>query len=150
MTTVNIYLTFDGNCKEAFEFYQTVFKAEIPHMSTFGEMPPQEGQPPMPDEMKNRIMHVSLPISKETVLMGSDSGGEWAANLKPGNNFSISVNTDNAEEAQRIFNALADGGSITMPLAKTFWEAYFGMLTDKFGINWMVNCDLKTHKKFDN
>ena len=70
-------------------------------------------------------------------------------NYKMGNNFTISVNTDNTDEATRIFNALADGGKITMPLEKTFWESYFGMLTDRFGINWMVNCELKEHKNFE-
>ena len=98
------------------------------------------------DEMKDQIMHISLPISKETVLMGSDAGGEWAPGLKVGNNFSISVNTDTTEEVDRIFNALAEGGNITMPVDKTFWGSYFGMLTDKFGISWMVGCELEAHK----
>lgn len=149
MTTVNVYLTFDGDCRQAFEFYQSVFGGAFSYVGTFGEMPPQEGMPPISEEMKNRIMHISLPISKETVLMGSDAGGEWAPNLRIGNNFSISVNTDDIEKADKIFNALAEGGTTTMPLAKTFWEAYFGMLTDKFGINWMINCDLASHKKFE-
>ena len=144
MTTVNIYLTFDGNCKEAFNFYKSVFGGEFPYVGTFGEMPPQEGVPPISEEHKNRIMHISLPISKETILMGSDSGGEWGPDLKVGTNFSISVNTDTTEEADRIFNALANGGTIKMPIAKAFWNSYFGMLTDKFGINWMLNCELKT------
>jgi len=147
MTTVNIYLTFDGNCREAFEFYKAVFNGEFPHVSTFGEMPPQEGKPPMPAELKDKIMHISLPISEETILMGSDAGGEWSPDLQMGNNFSISVNTDNVEEAQRIFNVLSDGGKIKMPLEKTFWGAYFGMLTDKVGINWMVNCEIKSNSK---
>ncbi|RSK38261.1 VOC family protein [Mangrovimonas spongiae] len=149
MTTVNIYLTFNGNCKQAFDFYKSIFGGEYPYVGTFGEMPPQEGMPPIPEEMKAKIMHISLPISKETMLMGSDSGGEWAKKLKQGNNFSVSVNVDNTEEADRIFNALSEGGNITMPLAKTFWESYFGMLTDKFGINWMVSCELSTHKTFE-
>lgn len=149
MTTVNIYLTFEGNCREAFEFYKSVFGGNFQYVGTFGEMPPQEGMPPISDDFKDKIMHISLPISKETALMGSDTGGEWAQNLKQGNNFTISVNTDTTEEADRIFNALANSGNITMPLAKTFWEAYFGMLTDKFGINWMVNCELASHKKFE-
>ena len=71
--------------------------------------------------------------------MGSDTGGEWAATFKQGNNFSISVNADSREEAERIFNGLAAGGSVTMPLGKTFWSECFGMLTDKFGINWMMS-----------
>lgn len=149
MITVNAYLTFDGKCKTAFDFYKSIFGGEFDYMGTFGEMPPQEGMPPMPEEMKSRIMHVSLPISAETRLMGSDTGGEWGASHKVGNNISMSVNTKDKAEAERIFNALADGGNITMPIADTFWEAYFGMLTDKFGINWQVNCESAAHQKFE-
>mgnify|MGYP001082654568 CR=1 FL=1 len=141
MTTINIYLTYEGQCKQAFEFYKSILGGEFDHISTFGEMPPQEGMPPMPDEMKDSIMHVSLPISKETTLMGSDTGGEWAPNHTVGNNFSISINTDSKEKAEEYFNGLADGGHVTMPLGKTFWSDCYGMLTDKFGINWMVSCD---------
>ena len=142
MTTINVYLTFNGNCKEAFEFYKSVLGGEFSYVGTFGEMPPQEGIPSLPEELKNQIMHISLPISKETVLMGSDAGGEWAPKLNVGNNFSISLLTETIEEADRIFYALSEGGKITMPLGNQFWGAYYGMLTDKFGINWMVNCDL--------
>ena len=141
MTTINIYLTFLGNCKEAFEHYRSIFGGEFATMSTFAEMPPQEGMPPIPDEMKDHIMHVSLPISKETTLMGSDTGGDWAPDFKVGNNFSVSVSTDTKEESDRIFQALSEGGKVTMPMADTFWNSYFGMLTDKYGINWMVGCD---------
>ncbi|MCP3931031.1 MAG: VOC family protein [Bacteroidetes bacterium] len=147
MTTVNIYLTYDGNCEQAFDFYQSVFGGEFTSKNLFKDMPPQEGMPPMSEEMKNKIMHISLPISKETILMASDAGGGWSPPLQMGNNFSISVNTDNAEEAVRIFNGLAEGGEIKMPLEKSFWGAYFGMLTDKYGINWMVNCELASHTK---
>jgi PhnB protein len=143
MTTVNVYLTFDGNCRQAFDFYKSVFGGEFPYVGTFGEMPPQEGMPPIPDNMKDLIMHISLPISKETSIMGSDAGGEWASTVKTGNNFSISVNTGTIEDADRIFNGLADGGTVKLPIAKTFWGAYFGMLTDKFDINWMVSCEMK-------
>jgi len=89
-------------------------------------------------------MHISLPISTETVLMGSDTGGEWVANYKEGNNFSISINTDKTEEADRIFAELSKDGDVTMPMNKTFWGSYFGMFTDKFGINWMISVDLKS------
>lgn len=146
MTTVNIYLTFNGNCKVAFDFYKNVFGGDFPYVGTFGEMPSQDGMPSIPDSMKNKIMHISLPISAETVLMGSDAGGEWSPEIKQGNNFSISVKTDNTEEADRIFDALSEGGQITMPIAKAFWEEYFGMLTDQFGINWMVSCALPNQK----
>lgn len=143
MTLVNVYLTFDGNCEEAFLFYQSVFGGEIPYMGRFKEIPPQEGIPPLPKEMEEKIMHVSLPISKETILMGSDTGGEWAPSIVKGNNFSISVTTDTKEEADRLFKGLSEGGKITMPIEVTFWGDYFGMFTDKFGINWMVSYNTK-------
>lgn len=139
MTTVNVYLNFDGNCGEAFQFYKSVFGGEFPHISRFADMPPQEGMPPFSEEMANRIMHVSLPISKETMLMGSDTGGEWASSFQQGNNFAISINTDSKEEADRLFNGLSSGGKVTMPMADTFWGDYFGMFTDKFGVNWMMS-----------
>ena len=139
MTTVNVYLTFNGNCKQAFDFYKTVFGGDFSYVGTFGEMPPQEGMPPMPDEMKSQIMHITLPISKETVLMGSDTGGARAPDVKAGNNFSISIATDSVENADRYFNALSEGGEEKMPMNQTFWGDYFGMCTDQFGINWMVS-----------
>ncbi|MCW9065479.1 MAG: VOC family protein, partial [Ignavibacteriaceae bacterium] len=119
MTTVNVYLTFNGNCEEAFNFYKTIFGGDFPYVGRFKDMPPHEGSKPIPKELGEKIMHMSLPISKETSLMGSDVGGEWSSNYKMGNNFTISVNTDNTDEATRVFNALADGGKITMPLDKT-------------------------------
>lgn len=143
MTTINVYLTFDGDCEEAFNLYKSVLGGEYAAFSRFGEMPPQEGMPPLPEEHKNRVMHVSLPVSKETVLMGSDTGGEWASNHVVGNNFSVSIGTDSKEEADRIFAALSADGQATMPMDNTFWGSYFGMLTDKFGINWMVSFDLQ-------
>lgn len=138
MTSVNIYLTFNGNCEEAFHFYKSVFGGEFPYVGRFADMPPMDGMK-MGEEEANRIMHISLPISAETALMGSDTGGEWAPNFAPGNNFSVSVNTDSKEEADRIYTALSAGGQQTMPMSVTFWESYFGMLTDKFGINWMLS-----------
>ena len=142
MTTVNIYLTFEGDCKEAFELYRSVFGGEFEMISTFAEMPPQEGMPPLSDEMKNKIMHVTLPIGGETALMGSDVAGDWGPDLIVGNNFSISIRPENTDEADRIFHALAEGGKVIRPMEKTFWNAYFGVLIDRFGINWMVNCTL--------
>jgi PhnB protein len=139
MASVNVYLNFNGNCEEAFTFYKSVFGGEYPYIGRFKDMPPQEGMPPMPEEMGNRIMHVSLPISKETMIMGSDTGGEWAKTYQQGNNFAISINASSKEEADRLFNGLSEGGQVTMPLANTFWGDYFGMFTDKFGINWMMS-----------
>jgi PhnB protein len=139
MTTVNVYLNFNGNCLEAFQFYQSVFGGEFPYVGKFSDMPPQEGMPAMSDADQNRIMHISLPISAETMLMGSDTGGEWSSGFTQGNNFSISINTDSPENADRLFNGLSDGGQVTMPMEKTFWGDYFGMFTDKFGVAWMVS-----------
>ena len=138
MATVNIYLTFNGNCEEAFKFYQSAFGTEISYMGRFKDMPAGEGPKLKPGE-ENRIMHVTLPISKETMLMGSDTGGEWASDYSQGNNFSISITADSKEESEKLFKGLLAGGTVTMPLAKTFWADSFGMVTDKFGISWMIS-----------
>src|SRR4029079_10529265 len=140
MTLVNVYLTFNGNCEEAFNFYKSVFGGEFPYLGRYKDMPAEDGKQTASEDAE-KIMHVSLPVSKETMLMGSDTGGEWASNYSQGNNFAISITTDTKEEADRIFNALSAGGTVTMPMNKTFWGDYFGMFTDKFGISWMVNYD---------
>ena len=114
MATVNIYLTFNGNCEEAFKFYQSVFGGEIPYMGRFKDMPPGEDSKLNPGE-ENRIMHVSLPISKETMLMGSDTGGDWASGYSQGNNFTISITADSKQEADKLFKGLSAGGKVTMP-----------------------------------
>lgn len=146
MTTVNIYLTFNGNCEEAFNFYKSVFGGEFSYIGRFSEMPPQEGMTMDPKDA-NKIMHIGLPIGGDTMIMGSDTGGEWAASYKQGNNFSISINTDSRENADRLFNKLSAGGNATMPMADMFWGDYYGMLTDQFGINWMVSYNAEQQKK---
>lgn len=145
MTTVNVYLNFDGNCEEAFNFYKSVFGGEFSYIGRYKEMPPVEGKP-LSQEDAEKIMHVGLPVSTETVLMGSDTGGEWAASFKQGNNFGISINTDSKDEADRLFNGLSAGGTVTMPMNATFWGDYFGMFTDKFGVNWMVSFAMPKEK----
>ncbi len=142
MATVNAYLTFEGNCEAAFNFYRSAFGGEFRDLNRFSEMPPQEGMPATSEEMKNRIMHVSLPISAETILMGSDTMPGMGPDMTAGNNFSISIGVSSKEEADKLCDALSADGKVTMPLEVTFWGAYFGMWTDKFGINWMVNYDL--------
>jgi PhnB protein len=141
MASVNVYLNFNGNCEEAFIFYKSVFGGEFQYIGRFNEMPPSEHTDKMTVTDGEKIMHVSLPVGKETVLMGSDTGGEWAPGFLPGNNFSMSINTDSKEEAEKLFKGLSNGGKVTMPLNKTFWSDCFGMFTDKFGINWMVSFD---------
>ena len=139
MATVNIYLTFNGNCEEACNFYKSVFGGEIPYLGRYKDMPAdKDGNKCAPGD-EEKIMHVSLPISKETVLMGSDTGGEWASSFLQGNNFSISINADSTAEADKLFGGLSEGGKVMMPMNKTFWGDYFGMFADKFGINWMVS-----------
>lgn len=146
MTTVNVYLTFNGNCLEAFEFYKSVFGGEFPYVGRYKDMPAEGGNKCLPED-DEKIMHISLPISQETVLMGSDTGGEWAASFSQGNNFSISINTDSKEKADQFFNGLSAGGQVTMPMMSTFWGDYFGMFTDKFGVNWMVGFNEKPMQK---
>ena len=114
-------------------------------MGRFKEMPPQGGKP-LPPEDAEKIMHISLPIGKNTMLMGSDTGGDWASNISIGNNIAISITADSKADADRIFNALAKGGTVTMPLASTFWGDYFGMCQDKFKINWMMSFNDKQQK----
>lgn len=143
MATVNVYLIFDGNCEEAFNFYKSVFGGEFHYVSRYKDMPIEDGCEPLNDNDSNKIMHVTLLISKETCLMGSDTGGKWASNLKQGNNFSISINTDSKDEADKLFNNLSVSGQVIMPMDKPFWGTYFGMFTDKFGINWMISYDEK-------
>ena len=141
MAAVNPYFTFNGTCEEAFTFYKSVFGGEFAMIGKMKDMPPMEGCPSVSEADGNRIMHVSLPISKETILMGSDTMDSFGPQVVAGNNFSISINTDSTEEADKLFAGLSAGGKVTMPMAKSFWGAYFGMFTDKFGINWMINFD---------
>ncbi len=146
MATVNPYLTFNGTCEAAFTFYKSVFGGEFPYIGKFKDMPPAEGCPPVSEEDGNKIMHVSLPISKETILMGSDSSEAFGQVTIAGNNFSVSINAESKEEAEKLFNGLSAGGNVSMPMNQTFWGAYFGMFTDKFGIMWMVNFDTQESK----
>ena len=137
MPAINPYLTFLGNCEEAFNFYKSVFGGEFTYIGRFSEMPP-DAEHPMSEEDKNKVMHVSLPIGGN-ILMGSDTGGEWASKTIVGNNISVSISAGSKEEADKIYKGLAEGGVAFMPMSNTFWGDYFGMLTDKFGINWMMS-----------
>lgn len=137
MTTINVYLNFNGNCEEAFLFYQSAFGGEFAHIGRFGEMPESE-EHKVSDTDKNKIMHVSLPIGN-TVLMGSDVGGEWSPDFKQGNNFAVAIDAETKEKADQLFADLSKDGQVTMPINQTFWGDYFGMFTDKFGVNWMIS-----------
>lgn len=141
MATVNSYLTFNGTCEAAFNFYKSVFGGEFTYVGRFNEMPPSDNQEPISEEAGNLIMHVSLPISAETVLYGSDTSEAFGQSITVGDNISISINASSREEADRLFTGLSSHGLIKMPLSDTFWGAYFGIFTDKFGIHWMMNFD---------
>lgn len=138
---VNPYLNFNGNAKEAFDFYKSVFGGEFSAVQTFGEMP--EGENQMPDEEKDRIMHIALPIGKDTILMGSDISESMGMKLNQGNSVYISLHPDTKEEAERLYKELSADGKIEMKFQKMFWGAWFASFTDKFGVMWMVNWEEK-------
>jgi PhnB protein len=139
-TGINTYLHFRDNSEEAFNFYKSVFGGDFLMLQRHKEGPP--GIKLKPEE-ENRILHVSLPVGKN-VLMASDSIESMASShdgwqLKPGNNFSLSVDAESKAEADRLHAALSSGGKVTMPMGDQFWGAYFGMCKDKFGIQWMIS-----------
>ena len=131
---VNAYLHFNGNCAEAFKFYEKALGAKELMMMTYGESPSQPGMSPA---MAKKIIHARIQVGN-TLLMGSDAPPERFH--KP-QGFAVSIGCDKPEEADRIYNALSAGGQATMPIQKTFWAERFGMFTDKFGIAWMINCE---------
>ncbi|HEX8396594.1 MAG TPA: VOC family protein [Pyrinomonadaceae bacterium] len=143
MAIINIYLHSEGKTEEAFNFYKSVFGGEFCTFLRYSDMPDQSGFGEVSESEKAKIMHVALPIGNGNTLMGADTPEFMRHEIKPGNNFSISISTDSREETERIFNGLSTDGKVTMPLAKTFWSEYFGMCSDKFGILWMVNFDGK-------
>jgi len=145
MTKVNPYLTFNGNCEEAFRFYKLAFGGEFLYIGRYKDVPPADQQT-FQVENKDKIMHVTLPISKETLLMGCDSAEASGQGAIFGNNICLSISTDRKEEADRLFNQLSAGGQIKMLMNQTFWGAYFGVFADKFGINWTISFDSKESK----
>ncbi len=144
MTTVNVYLNFDGNCEEAFTFYKSVFGKEFTYLSRFKDIPSQAAFPAIDSKHANKILHVSLPISQETSLMGCDNIEDNSGAFQHGNNFSISITSDSKNEADRLFRALSKDGKIQSPMRDAFWGDYFGQFTDKFGINWMIIVEPKS------
>lgn len=135
MATINVYLNFSGNAEEAFNFYKSIFGGDFSDVNRYGEMPDADK---LTDEQKNAIMHIGLPVGDFT-LMGADVLASMGQQVTVGSNVHLSIQADSKEEADKLFNGLAAGGTVKMPLADTFWDAYFGMLEDKYGIHWMVN-----------
>jgi PhnB protein len=128
------YLNFNGNCKAAFQFYQQCLGGQIVAMMTYGETPAVDHVSP---ESRDRIIHARL-VKGDVVLMGSDSPPEMFVAPQ---GLNVSLHVDDPVEAERIFHALADGGQVRMPIGETFWAHRFGMLTDRFGTPWMINCE---------
>lgn len=138
MAKVNVYLTFNGQCEAAFNFYKSVFGGEFDGLYRFRDMP--DAGFPIPEAIRDQVMHVGLPVSGDTALYGSDSFDDGAGHqLVQGNNVTICVNSQSADESRRIFEALSVNGTVRMPLAETFWSPLYGLVCDQFGIEWMVN-----------
>lgn len=136
MKTVNPYLNFPGNTEEAFTFYKSVFGGEFTALQRFNETPMAKD---FSAEDGAKIMHVRLPLGNGIDLMATDALESMGQKMVAGNNFSISLQVESKEEADKLFNGLSEGGKIEMPIADAFWGSYFGAFTDKFGIQWMVN-----------
>ena len=132
MIGVNPYIAFKGNCQEAIDFYKDALGAEVLFTQTYGNSPMAKMGP------ADAIMHCTIKVGESNIMMCDDMRPEAG---DAGSNISLAVGLNDTDRAKTIFNNLSDGGNVTMPLDKTFWAEAFGMLTDKFGINWMVNCD---------
>ncbi|MDZ4122543.1 MAG: VOC family protein [Candidatus Cloacimonadaceae bacterium] len=137
MIVINPYLNFNGNCREAFEFYKSVFGGDFSYVGHFKDMPAYPERP-LPEHLKDKIMHMSLPISTETSLMASDAVEEFGQKVNFDGNIELMVSADSRAEADAIWAKLSEGATITMPMEVAFWGDYFGSLTDKFGVRWMV------------
>lgn len=145
MAKVSTYLNFPRSTEAAFNFYKIVFGTEFSApIARMRDVPPDPAQPPMNEADKNLVMHVALPILGGHVLMGTDAPDSMGFKLNQGNNVYINLEPDTRTETNRLFKLLSEGGKVEMPLTEMFWGDYFGSLTDKFGTQWMFNCESKT------
>jgi PhnB protein len=145
MASVSTYLNFERNTEEVFNFYKSVFGGEFfgGKIMRMGEAHSAPGQPPMSEEDKNLVMHVELRILNCHSLMGTDAPESMGFKVNFGNNSYINLQPDTRKETKELFDKLKDGGSVGMELQDMFWGDYFGSLTDKFGVQWMFNCNEK-------
>jgi PhnB protein len=143
MAAINPYLNFNGNTEEAFNFYRSIFGGEFSALMRWGDNGGCGEGSPLSETDLSKIMHISLPIGSGSLLMASDALESFGQNAVPGTNSYVAIQADNREEADRLFNGLSDGGKVEMPMSEMFWGGYFGSFTDKFGIRWLINCDLK-------
>jgi PhnB protein len=132
---LNPYIMFSGNAEEALNFYKDALQGEILFSQRYGEAPM-----PCPDDYKEKIMHATLAFEGNHIMLSDSFPGN---NVMAGTNVHLSLNFEDVEKSESVFHRLAQDGKVTMPLEETFWAARFGMLTDKFGINWMFNCEMK-------
>jgi PhnB protein len=132
---LNPYLMFNGQCEAAFKFYAKVLGGKIEAMMTHEGTPAEEHVSP---EWRKKIMHARLVVG-DKILMASDAPPDRSDGTMKG--FSVTLGTDSPVEAERIFHALAENGTVRMPIQETFWATRFGMLTDQFGTPWMINCE---------
>ncbi len=135
---MNPYIYFNGNCEAAFNFYKVVFRKEITYIGRYKDVPKKDRQ--VFQETDEKIMHITLPISTETILMGSDNTEAYKESIAY-SNFSLIIHTDNKVEADRLFNELSENGQIKVPMNLTFWGSYYGICTDKFGISWKITSE---------
>ena len=135
MMSVDVYLVFDGNCREAVEFYAKVFQTETPQIMTFGESP-QHPDYPLPAEAKERIMHTRLSVDGSNVMFSDTFPGQ---EYIQGNNVTLALVSHNMDDLKSWFEQLKDGGKVDMELQETFWSKLYGQVTDKFGVHWQVN-----------
>lgn len=144
MAKVSVYLNFNRNTEEAFNYYKQVFGTEFAApIARMGDVPPQDGAPALAEEDKNLVMHVALPIFGDFVLMGSDAPESMGFKVVMGNNAYINLEPDTRSEADSLFAALSLEGKVDMPMQDMFWGDYFGSCVDKFGVLWMINCSSK-------
>ncbi|OCA84071.1 hypothetical protein A8F94_15200 [Bacillus sp. FJAT-27225] len=134
---VDVYLVFNGNCREAVEFYAGVFKTETPKIMTFGESP-QSPEYPLPEEAKNLVMHARLNIDGSNVMFSDTFPGQP---FVKGNNVTLALISKNTEDLKSWYEQLKDGGKVEMELQETFWSKLYGQVTDKLGIHWQLNYD---------
>lgn len=141
---VNAYLNFNGNCAEALKFYERHLGGKVEFSMTYGEAPPmpQDDQSgcagvEFPKDWDGKIMHARMVLGNAIVMVSDAPPGMY----QPAAGIEMALNVDDPKEAERLFNALSEGGTIKMPLAETFWAEKFGSVTDRFGIPWMINCE---------
>ncbi|HMZ45984.1 MAG TPA: VOC family protein, partial [Chitinophagaceae bacterium] len=144
MARVSTYLNFPGNTEEAFNFYKSIFNTQfVNDIVRFDSIPYDPNNPTILEEVKKMVLHIELPILGGHIIMGTDAPKEMGFGVNNGNNMHINLEPDSREQAKYLFDALSEDGKVEMPIQDMFWGAYYGSLIDKFGINWMINFQIK-------